>query len=337
MNSFKSFLGLGIFFAVTSFADWAPLDPPYSHITPPRNDVGPQNTLHTWGAPITAQDFKKLIQLQTPVKNQGQRGLCSVFSAMGILESLFKRQTKQEFDFSENYLAYIVESQVKKETGKGIRAPENFEAIRYPGVIEESLWPYESEDWNSKNLSLISWIYAYFTCSFTGTRQDICMSSHRDPENDPFVSSAKAFSEKYQLSKFVTEEVDAVSEIQELLLEQKPLLLEMDFFYGAWNHSRMKEYGLGNPDTQKWSKGEVGVPSQEDKDNFQKHPMGHSVIVVGFDAEKAVYFFKNSWGNTGFGSRSDLLGARTTPGFGTIPFEYAHTHGMFYQVKEEKP
>ena len=106
----------------------------------------------------------------------------------------------------------------------------------------------------------------------------------------------------------------------------------MNFFYGAWNHSKMKEYGLGKPNAQKWTKGEVGIPTPEDHKVFKTYSMGHSVLVVGFDSEKKVYFFKNSWGKTGFGAQSNLLGPRSTPGYGTIPFDYAHTHGMFYRI-----
>lgn len=332
MSSLRNILWTGLLLALTSFADWAPLDPPYENLVPPKNDLGAKSILLRWGDSVSAKDFESLIKFQTSVKNQNQRGLCSVFSAIGMLEYLLKKQSHQEYDLSENYLAYIVESKIKREAGKGIRAPENFEAIRYPGVIEEFLWPYEGEDWNSKNLNLISWIYAYFTCSFTGLRQEICLSSHRDPENDPFGLNAKDFAAQHLTSHFFTEEVDAVSEVQKDLLAQRPLLLEMDFFYGAWNHHRMKEYGLGKPDTEKWLKGEVGIPSAEDKEAFKKHPMGHSVLVVGFDTERQVYYFKNSWGKTGFGVRSDLLGPKTTPGYGTLPFEYAHHHGMFYRV-----
>jgi hypothetical protein len=123
-----------------------------------------------------------------------------------------------------------------------------------------------------------------------------------------------------------------VSSIQKLLLRNEPLLLELDFFYGAWNHPKMEELEIGERDLNRWQKGEVQVPLKEDVFLSKTKPAGHSIVLVGFDNEKKVYFFKNSWGTSGFGEQSDLLGPNSSPGYGTIPYDYAHQWGTFYQV-----
>ena len=190
---------LGVVFSLTTFADFAPLDLPYQNLTPPREEGGIHETLR-WGRPITASDFRPLFKAQTPVKNQEQRGLCSVFSALGGVESFLKKTTQKEWDLSENYLAYVVLSKIKKEADSGIRAPENFAGIRFPGIIEDNLWQYDGENWNSKSLSMIGWIYSYFTCSFSGLRQELCLALHRDPETDPFKDIAKDFAREHHTS-----------------------------------------------------------------------------------------------------------------------------------------
>jgi hypothetical protein len=46
---------------------------------------------------------------------------------------------------------------------------------------------------------------------------------------------------------------------------------------------------------------------------------------------RGVYYFKNSWGKAGFGSRFELEGV-TAQGYGRITQRYAHEFGQFFRL-----
>ena len=53
-----------------------------------------------------------ILSLQAPVRNQSRRGVCSIFSTMGLVESLYKKAGLATPDFSEQYLQWSVKVQV---------------------------------------------------------------------------------------------------------------------------------------------------------------------------------------------------------------------------------
>ena len=81
-----------------------------------------------------------------------------------------------------------------------------------------------------------------------------------------------------------------------------------------------------------------------------EHSAGHSVVVVGYDDEreieyqvkmkngrtkkfkrKGVYYFKNSWGTTNFGTTTEIEG-KVFPGYGIISQDYAEEYGQFFKL-----
>jgi len=94
----------------------------------------------------------------------------------------------------------------------------------------------------------------------------------------------------------------------------------------------MVEYGLGARDMELWGRGYVGKPTSKDVRISRQHPAGHSFVIVGYDDQRRVYHFKNSWGSSDFGLKSDLQGPQSTPGYGSIAYDYAHNYGSFYDV-----
>lgn len=311
-----------------------PLDSAYLTVQPPaEEDYELFPFKKPWSVRPVSNDLARLISLQTPVKSQERRGVCSIFSAAGIFESLFKRKSHAELDLSENYLAYIVISKIINGRESGSTANENFRALRQRGGLEEEFWTYEGQDWMSATLSEHEIEKRDFECgNLIGKKQELCFRTHRDPDRDPFRLPAKNFEKLYGTQSIEARIISTQAEAQRRLSEDEPVLLEMTFFYGAWNHRKMIDVGLGEPDAQKWIKGEVGVPSVDDINLSKLKPAGHSIVLVGYDLNRKVYFFKNSWGTASFGLESDLLGPGTTPGYGTIPFDYAHRFGTFYRV-----
>ncbi|MFM8269578.1 MAG: C1 family peptidase [Pseudomonadota bacterium] len=319
------FLFLSVLVFLSGCSDPAPLDDAYPAPHPPIQDL--QNDF------LVQSDVGALIALQSPVKSQDRRGVCSIFSAIGILESWIKIRKNTVLDLSENYLAYIVTTQITQRPFSGSTASDNFRGVQKRGLINEEVWPYEGQDWTKPELSQLEIALRDATCFFVGLRQDLCIKTHRDPYQNPFFEEASTFAREFKTENTQAILVSSLSDIRNRILVNEPVLLEIDFFYGAWNHRKMSELGIGEPDSDKWDKGMVGIPTSLDVALSKQKPAGHSLVIVGFDDVERVYYFKNSWGTESFGLKSDLLGPGTTPGYGTIPFEYAHQYGSFYRIE----
>jgi C1A family cysteine protease len=141
-----------------------------------------------------------------------------------------------------------------------------------------------------------------------------------------------------------------VSEARGLLDSGRPVTLDIDFYYGAWNHRKATEYGISRDQSQ-WEAGIVGYPESDTIDEQQSriHRAGHSIVIVGYDdsvevttqiamtdgstktfTRKGVYYFKNSWGTEKFGVKFSVEG-KNFPGYGMITQDYAHDYGQFYK------
>ena len=73
--------------------DGAFLDPAYPVVVRPSLKI---QKWHFFGELPSKSDTEKLIQMQTPVKSQGSRGTCSIFSATALLESLLNVKYKRQ-------------------------------------------------------------------------------------------------------------------------------------------------------------------------------------------------------------------------------------------------
>lgn len=329
----KAVAWVGMGMATVAFAeDPAPLDPKPSVIYGVQEEVFPSLAPRFELNAPRRSDLELLIARQTPVKAQGSRGTCSIFSTTGILESLLKIGDGDDRDLSENFLEFIVMTKVKNPAKEGSSVSMNVPAIRSWGAITEETWPYESYDWTSASLPEEEANRAEETCGeLSGNAHTACLLSHRSPEDDSLFPEAKSVWQENRLFNFTHRVLRKQAEIFNALDRGFPVVLEVEFFYGAWNHRLMAEYGIGERDMVKWEKGTVGTPSADDIRISREHPAGHSIVVVGYDATKRVYYFKNSWGTGSFGVSSALL-KEGTSGYGSITFDYAHRFGSFFGV-----
>ncbi len=360
--------------SVSAFADaqdGAYLDSPYRNLHRPtlnRNSHGSQQEKGLNDAVARRSDTSALIAHVTPVRAQLSRGTCSIFSATAMLESMMVIKGYADVstaDYSEEWLEYLI---TRGRTGDGSSSNANFNTFVRYGTAQESSLPYVGETWDTPNFSPL----ANQRCSrFTDfATQKSCLLGHRDPsllstsDADLLNASSASFDPEFQKARTDAAQfraqymgrvrqgwtVGSESDIKTLLSAGIPVVLDIDFYYGAWNHRKAEGFGIGR-NLEQWSQGIVGYPEPGSMDilKTREEPAGHSILLVGYNDDvvvntdvlmqdgtrqqfsyAGVYYLKNSWGTAGFGSQFTLDGV-AHPGYGMITQKYAHEYGGFYK------
>jgi len=344
--------------------DGAYLDPLYKNMVHPK-------VVKSSNKGLESSNTLSVVEKMTPVKSQGSRGTCSIFSAIAMLEGMLVINEKfdNDIDLSEEYLEYTV---VRNRTSDGSNSWSNFNAIRRYGVPTEATLPYDTQNWEKSPFLPM----AQQRCGhLEGNKQTSCLIVHRDPalltmtdeqildEEQPFYdpefvtarTEATQFKRNHISYSSNSFSVWNTQQIKQLLRRGIPLTLGIEFYYGAWNHRKADEFGIGRS-AENWSKGIVGFPEPGSMDvkKSKENPAGHSVLIVGYDDTKivettvkmqdgttktftyrGVYYFKNSWGTSSFGVTAEIEG-ETLPGYGMITQKHAHQHGSFYYMPLRK-
>lgn len=314
-------------------------------------------------------DVDRVIDRQTSVKAQKSRQTCSIFSTTALVESLLHTEFNvdlKEIDLSEQWLDYLSQN---KTQGAGTNTRINFASLATYGMVSEKSDPYIEPAWRSPKDSEL----AQQRCGhLKDLRLMICLLTGRDPDLlsmmgdalqmvNPEVQALKVegilFRENFLASIQGTHiySPSSMNEVKRLLSQGVPLSLDLDFFYGAWNHASASQYGLTR-NMDQWSKGIVGYPElgSRDLDVSRNYPSGHSVLVVGYDDRyevslpvqmrngtirtftyQGVFYFKNSWGTDSFGSQT-VINGKARPGYGILVQQYAEHYGRFYRLPLRK-
>ncbi len=279
-----------------------------------------------------------LVATQSPVKDQGGRSVCSIFSTVALMEHLYiKEGTIKNPDFSEQYLQWAVKNQFKKYTDtEASNAEINLKTIAFYGIPEENAWTYESSRWNKSRNS---------ECSGSGHDHEpiICYSNGEPPES---AKNAKLWKLPYN-TRYVNSKAQNIKAY--MYGTERAAIASVQFFYQSWNHgsSNLKI----NADSK--GKGYVLYPNEEDFDYSLEHDAGHSVLLVGWDdnlevpivdkagkriigedgkpvTEKGFFLFKNSWGSRGSFGAQNPKGR----GYGWISYRYVEDFGSIAVAAE---
>jgi len=359
-------LNIIVLFSLISISSWADIDGAYESplevIDPPVNDIANFKNL-----PVRS-NVEEVLQIVTPARSQGGRGTCTMFSAIGMMESILIRLGKadQSIDLSEEWMEYVI--MTKKQT-EGSSTSKNIRALLNSGYIKESSWPYFRKKWSDLTTFPEALEFCGHLKNLPGALAS-CLLGHRDPsylsmdeadlrEKDSkfLIFRKEAFSNRdlnvVPNIKFKKSyKIKKVSAIKNLLNEGTPLIMGTKLYYGSWNHSKTKKLNIQKRDKSKWYKGIVTYPepgSVDRKISFEQGG-GHSIILIGFDDEKVVkskmlmedgswkeftyqgvYYFKNSWGWKSYGRDFEING-KPIPGYGMITQKYAHEMGSFFHV-----
>ena len=275
-------------------------------------------------------EFNDLVEVQSRVLSQGRRGVCSIFSTVGLMEHLYiKEGTITEPDFSEQALQWStkIELGAFPRTG-GSSASRNLEAINRFGLWEEAAWPYEPNKWTTANDP---------ECTGEDDQPTLCYTNGSPPET--------ALTQKrwyLPRGRWVSSRVRSLKAV---MFEKKMAVVAgMTFYYQSWNHrgSKLKT------DNELWRKGIVTYPNQDDKTSSLEKRAGHSILLVGWDdnmeapkrdkdgeylkdadgnveMEKGFFLFKNSWGTGSFGKDNP-----NGDGYGWLSYKYVEEEARSY-------
>src|SRR3569833_913878 len=91
----------------------------------------------------------ELLAFQSPVKDQNVRGVCTIFTTTGLMESLYLKAGMQNRSNTEQKLQWSVKVQLGfLPNAEGSNVANNVDAIHQFGIDEESVDPYHGNEWN---------------------------------------------------------------------------------------------------------------------------------------------------------------------------------------------
>ena len=258
-------------------------------------------------------DHLQTALLQSPVKSQGRRGTCSIFSATAILEYNLEKMglTAEDPDLSEQWLEYITAGQRGSE---GSWSDYNFNRYGRYGYVLEDQWaynpmswhPYDPEYWESfaseeekahfDSLCGETLETSYLNHCLIGQRDPRLLSMNSeelsDRDQDFLVLRGAAKNNLVTNALNIRSRwVSSVSNIQSSLDRGEVLALDVTFFYEAWNHRKALSLGLVR-DSELWAQGVVSYPDRNSLD-YQKsreseNRAGHSIVLVGYDKDVVI-------------------------------------------------
>ena len=276
------------------------------------------------------QTFPKtfdLVDLQSPVKSQGSRGVCSIFSTVALMEHLYIKKGAEIPDFSENFLQWSVKSELGRfKDTYGSNGSANISAINRFGIVEERVQPYESYKWTDTHDE---------RCSKDSEEKPIQCFTNGDPSEE--VLEAKRWT--LPPSRWIS---STVQNLKAFMHENDTgVVVGMTFFYQSWNHRKS-----ALPVSAEYKrKGYILYPNEEDKEESLKKSAGHSILIIGWDddlevpvldakgeqvldeegepiVERGFFLFKNSWGKSAFGTENPF-----GPGYGWLSMRYVKEYG----------
>ena len=245
---------------------------------------------------ILSYSYAKIVDLkqyQSSVKNQGDRNTCAYFAVTALMESAIGQKFGQSVDLSEQYQIHNGKTHFNeysdKEFGSTYDILLNFKHQR-GSYLEESI-PYQSSFFEPGRPCADEDPYDTSTPPSCFSQDPLIKMSERR------VSWADLNTESINglFSYWLTRSENIMKHMD----EGRAVAITFKVYAPLWDTSHVtytKEID------QKCESGELAC-------------YGHAVLLTGYDSEKEVFFFKNSWGESWGES-----------GYGTVSFDYVDNY-----------
>lgn len=227
----------------------------------------------------------------TDVKNQGERGTCTFFAATALIEAAIKIDLGLDTNISEEYMIYTTKNQGYYDDVEASHVSVNLQASKADGILLERDWSY-----------MPFWFGPGRPCEGLEAESDetpIDCFTHV-PMNDEI--QKRVIPGKAIKTGFIRKDTNEI--IKFLASNKRPLTISLPVNYRGWKNS-----------------GDVTYTEEMRQEclNTPKACGAHSVLLTGYNLEKEVFYFKNSWsndwGNNGFGEISFSMVDRYVDGY----------------------
>ncbi|WP_412463309.1 C1 family peptidase [Halobacteriovorax sp. RT-2-6] len=228
-----------------------------------------------------------LSSIQSSVKNQGNRGACTFFSASSLLESEIIKQQNIEINISEQFLIYATKNYARYgELEEGSSVIRNLYAAKKYGITFEQDLPYQQ-----------SWFSPGMPCSEDAS---VRSSGYECYHHNSVADKNRIISLGNNLE---------ITDIDDYENQRSDLIIS----YLAKNKRPVSVNIVINDDIMLSSKnGEIKYNTRlRDECNISNQCFAHSIVITGYNLKDKTFKFKNSYGKS-WGSN----------GYGTITFEY---------------
>jgi C1A family cysteine protease len=115
-----------------------------------QHDVAP-DVFNSYYEPTNIEGAKDIVDLRpnfTSIKDQGPAGTCTIFAITSIYEYILKKTEAKEYDLSEHFVYYNINSTNKKEEGTSF--VDVIKSITDDGICEEETCKYVSDKIDKK-------------------------------------------------------------------------------------------------------------------------------------------------------------------------------------------
>lgn len=206
-------------------------------------------------------DKVDLREAMTSVKNQGKRGTCTFFSSTALVEAAIKKDLGKDINISEEHLISMSPNLINYSEGSS--SYMNIKRALPNGFMLEENFPYNP--------------------SFT-TEKGLPCYEKKNPGARCFVRKLpKSLEDKvFGAGKIEVGFLVGTDDILKTLASGRPVAVAIPVHWDAgWRENKTITFN---------------EKLNSECANKKEKCGGHEVVLTGFDKEKKIFFFKNSWG-----------------------------------------
>ncbi|WP_372653003.1 C1 family peptidase [Halobacteriovorax sp.] len=235
-------------------------------------------------------DLKKY---QTPVKDQKDRNTCAYFAVTALVEGVISEKFNKKFDISEEFQIFYGKDHFNeyadKEFGNTSMIAKNF--ISQSFIMKEKDFPYKPFPFDAGKVCEGEDPYSTATPAH-------CFSGA--PVEFSYDQGVRVNGLTYDWITGMWDFGKTQSQlIQKRIDKGRPVVLTLKVYPPGWDNTHVEYTDETN------AKCETG----------EYECYGHAILLTGYDTEKKIFMFKNSWGKS-WGDQ----------GYGTMSFDYVNNY-----------